>query len=300
MSKSVYPTLNKSVFAPNDMGGVSVRRVPEHHATHRHDHLFHELVYIESGSADHDTAGGLCKIRAGDLIVIRPQVWHAYLNPSRFCLINCLVDGRLIRRFADLLGNVPSSFDLYFRREPRPASESPVFLHCPARERSTLLKRLKGIIAEQQNQSLGWQLAAVTGALDVMLIASRLWARQAKPRPSAQTPTRAEQAVFDAVIHLESTYTQPVDLDALAEMVHLSRWHFSRIFTQRMGMGVVEFAHQLRVEEACRRLRLTGDPITHIAMDLGYNDISYFTRCFKKRLGQSPRAYRAASGMATT
>ncbi len=156
------------------------------------------------------------------------------------------------------------------------------------------MQRLEGMMAERDHASAGWELAVTAGLLDVLLITARLWAQQWEP-PNASLSPRTEQAVLEVVSYLESHYTEPIDLAALARHVHLSRWHLSRSFAQRMGMGVVEFAHRLRIEQACRRLRLTDDPIGSIAADMGYQEIAYFTRCFRKHLGQSPRAYRRAS-----
>lgn len=295
MASPDFYTLTTATVSLQPGAGISVQRVHDHGQMPPHDHLFHELVYIESGTAEHQTVAGTQPLRPGDLIVIRPQVWHAYRQPRRLCLFNCLFDSRLTRRFADLLRSIPGSFDLYLRRDPHPSSESPVVLHSRPAQRSALIQRLQTIIAEQDQQAAGWELATITGLLDVMLITARWWAQQSPPEPRQQLPSRAEQAVFDAVIHLEAAYTTQIDLTELAEKVHLSRWHFSRIFSQRMGMGVIEFVHHLRIEEACRRLRLTEAPVTQIALDLGYNDVSYFTRCFTKRLGENPRAYRRRS-----
>jgi AraC-like DNA-binding protein len=59
-------------------------------------------------------------------------------------------------------------------------------------------------------------------------------------------------------------------------------------------MGIVEFVHRTRAEEACRLLRMTEDPVGRIASRVGYDEIAYFSRCFRGQIGQSPRAYRRA------
>ncbi|MFW6060235.1 MAG: helix-turn-helix domain-containing protein [Phycisphaeraceae bacterium] len=274
--------------------GVSVHRIANHRNTSPHDHLFHEIVYIEAGTAEHETAGGRQRLRGGDLIVLRPQVWHAYHHARGLTLINCLFDGRLTRRFADVLRAVPGSFDLFQRRSAQPRRDPPAVLRCGPEQRAALAQRLESMMAESSQATPGWELAVTVGLLDVLLITARLWAQQWAPS-TVTLPPRTEQAVQETVAHLESHYTEPIDLSALAQRVHLSRGHLSRSFAQRMGMGVVEFAHRLRIEQACRRLRLTDDPVGQIATDLGYHEIAYFTRCFRKHLGQSPRAYRRAS-----
>ena len=292
MADPTVPTLNIDSLGPSAQAGLCVQRHANHGNTAAHDHVFHEIVYIEAGSVEHETAAGRQRLRPGDVIVLRPYVWHAYHDARRLTLINCLFDGRLIRRFDDLLRAVPGSFDLYRRRERRPRSEAPIVLHCRPAQRPALLRRLDAIMAEREAGEPGWELAATTGLLDVLLIVARLWGRVWSP-PQVELPARTEQALFDTVIYLEDHYTELVDLEYLARRVKLSRWHLSRSFSRRMGMGVIEYIHRLRIEEACRRLRLGNEPIGRIAMELGYGEIAYFTRRFRSLMGQSPRQYRA-------
>lgn len=189
---------------------------------------------------------------------------------------------------------MPGSFDLYRRRERRPSQQLPVALRCRPAQRVTIVQQLDAIMAEQDQTAPGWELAVTAGLLNVLLITARLWTQQWEPTPIA-LPPRTERAIHDVVGHLEDHCTEPVNLTALARRVHLSRWHLSRSFNRSMGMSVTEFVHRLRAEEACRRLRLTDQPVGQIASDLGYNEIAYFTRCFHRHLGQSPRAYRQAT-----
>jgi transcriptional regulator GlxA family with amidase domain len=99
--------------------------------------------------------------------------------------------------------------------------------------------------------------------------------------------------VLHAAHHIETHVAEPLTLQSLAQRAGVSGAHLSRSFKKRMGMGVVDYMHRLRTEEACRLLRLTELPITAIALRLGYGEIAYFSRCFKVYTGQSPRAYRA-------
>lgn len=81
-------------------------------------------------------------------------------------------------------------------------------------------------------------------------------------------------------------------LAELAQRVELSPWQLSRRFRERMGLGLPVYLQQLRVEEACRRLARTDDPITTIAITVGFDDPAYFSRVFKDITGRTPRAYR--------
>lgn len=271
-----------------------------------HDHLFHEIVYVEQGCGVHVTAAGRSPLRPGDVLVLRPQVWHAYEQTVDLHIINCLVDSRLISRFSSLLSQVPASFDLYRRRTRQASDEAHAHLHARPVIARQMLDRFNQIMQEQKHQKPGWQAAAVLGVMEILVACARLASdavpevgRSQQDDPSATknepvAPTRAHQAVQDATAIIESQYHKPISLESLAKRVHLSPGHLSRSFSKQMGMSVVSFIHRLRAEEACRLLIATHQPVTEIAAVVGYDEVAYFSRCFRQQLGVSPKAYRDA------
>jgi AraC-like DNA-binding protein len=241
------------------------------------------------------SADGRRIIKQGDLIVIRPQVWHGYDRTRNLTIINCLFQKRLLQRFAPLLADVEGSFDLFRRPARRPEQEAPAVLHVRPAQRPALVDRFERIMAEQRQRANGWQAAITAALLDILVATARLRRHQALANEPVKPTGRTDQAVLDIVTHLESSYTQPVRLDDLAARITLSPAHLSRHFGRRMGMGIVEFVHRLRCEEACRLLRWSEESIGRIAMRVGYDEIAYFSRCFRRQIGQSPRQYRRES-----
>jgi AraC-like DNA-binding protein len=279
--------------------GLFVHRIAGHKETGAHNHIFHEIVYVESGGAEHHTAAGVQKLRPGDVIVIRPQIWHAYYQPRDLTIINCLIDAQLMHRVGTLLTRVTGAFELYRRRLPDQGRTPPVVLHASPAERMVLLARLQSIIIEQHQQRNGWEASATAALLDVLVGIIRLMGpRTADPAP--RISLHSEQAVLDIASYLEMHFSEPVQLDALARRVDLSPAHLSRSFSKRMGMGLVEYVHRLRAEEACRLLQCTGDRVADIALRVGYDEIAYFSRCFRAQMGRSPREYRQSINRSIT
>ncbi len=263
-----------------------------------HDHLFHELVFVVEGTGVHWSAAGREPLRPGSVVVLRPQVWHAYEKTQTLRIINCLVDSRLITRFGQLLSQVPGSFDLYRKRTRSPQHEPPTMLHMRPAQFRPVVDRLTQIMQELKQQREGWQASTILGAMDVLVSCARLAADGATRETVLPTEHlgRSHQAVLQAVAYIESNYNKAISLDELSGHVHLSSAHRSRSFTRHMGMNVVSFIHRLRLEEACRLLKATSLPITYIAAVVGYDEIAYFSRCFRQQLGMSPRAYRQHDG----
>ena len=71
--------------------------------------------------------------------------------------------------------------------------------------------------------------------------------------------------------------------------------YLNRQFRQAAGISISDALHQVRVEQACRLLRQTGEPAELIAQKVGYGNIKYFFVIFKKLTGSTPRQYREAA-----
>ena len=83
---------------------------------------------------------------------------------------------------------------------------------------------------------------------------------------------------------------------ALADLAHtagLSRYHFLRTFRRVTGVTPHQWLLRARLREAAQRLLATREPITQIALAVGFDDLSNFVRSFRAEFGRSPRRYRA-------
>jgi AraC-like DNA-binding protein len=106
-------------------------------------------------------------------------------------------------------------------------------------------------------------------------------------------PTRpASERILTVRDHLRETFAKPHRLDALAMAAGLSVPHFCTLFRRLTGYAPIDFLIRQRVQAACRLLDTTDDSIAAIALQVGYEDPYYFTRCFRRVIGSSPRAYR--------
>lgn len=79
---------------------------------------------------------------------------------------------------------------------------------------------------------------------------------------------------------------------ALAQEMHLSRAHFSRLFKKTTGQSPLDFLVETRLSRARHLLRETPLSIGEIAERLDYADVYFFSRQFKQKTGVSPLAYR--------
>ncbi|MFW5744854.1 MAG: helix-turn-helix transcriptional regulator [Spirochaetota bacterium] len=89
--------------------------------------------------------------------------------------------------------------------------------------------------------------------------------------------------------HIELNYAEPLRLEELAAMMETSPSHFSRVFRRETGVPLFEYINRTRIRKACVLLRRADLAITRIALDVGYNNVSFFNRYFRRIMRASPR-----------
>jgi AraC family transcriptional regulator len=111
--------------------------------------------------------------------------------------------------------------------------------------------------------------------------------------PAAKTVDRGRIARVLRV--LESNIVESHTLADLAHMAGLSRYHFLRTFKCVTGVTPHQWILRARLRDAARRLVASRDPVTEIALDVGFEDLSNFIRSFRAEFGASPSRYRSSA-----
>lgn len=95
---------------------------------------------------------------------------------------------------------------------------------------------------------------------------------------------------------LAEHYDQPHPVRALVELSGLSERSFKRRFHQATGMPPLEYVHTLRLEEAKQWLESSNASVEAIVEAIGYEDASFFSRLFRRKVGLTPTQYRRRFG----
>jgi AraC-like DNA-binding protein len=144
------------------------------------------------------------------------------------------------------------------------------------------------------------QLAAGAGAMGLeelgLALAACVLAQAGagSRRSSLELPDnrRAREHVVAAIERLERAEPGALGLAELAASVGLSPFHFLRLFKRETGVTPHRFLVQTRIRRAIALLRETSRPVTDIAFDVGFGDLSNFIHAFRREVGVSPRRYR--------
>lgn len=252
-----------------------------------HDHDVAELVIILGGRAIHVIDKDEFTIGAGDVFVLQTPWTHGFKKMNQLQLWNIMYHPILLKEADIYLRKMPG-YHALFILEPRFRTQqgfrSKLRLS-PSRLSyvSQLAEHMAREYAERSEgyqaviQGIFWQLTAFLSR-QYSLIESE----------EGQTLLRTAQAIS----FLENHYTSSIHLQDLAELMHLSINQMLRVFKATTGISPIQYLLQYRIKKACNLLRETSLNITTIALHIGFTDSNYFTRQFRKIIGQTPEQYR--------
>lgn len=98
--------------------------------------------------------------------------------------------------------------------------------------------------------------------------------------------------VTDAILFIQKNYSKDISLDQLADMTGLTPSYFSALFKKETGTTLSNYLIRYRLDIAQQQLRNTHLSISEIAASVGYPDVKYFSRIFKKQLNTTPSEFR--------
>lgn len=123
----------------------------------------------------------------------------------------------------------------------------------------------------------------------LMLIARTRQGADSRRMTLADTATRRRQAIMlKAKQYVDQHYREPVSLNDIASALNVSPYYLSHIFSRECDFSLFEYLTNVRMRQA-RLLLQQGLPIKAVAAEVGYDDLSYFSKAFCRHFGFPPR-----------
>lgn len=251
---------------------------PDDQPVHTHDFL--ELVYVVRGKASHILPSKEYQISGGDFFLLNEKDWHGYRTLTRrgIEIINCLFLPSFIED-AECLKP--------FYNERRYRIRLPEALRVQARG------LLDNMFYELVHKNNGYKQMIKTNLTQLLINMNRIFDRDEKYERLGNLSDVKKQNVAYAIRYIDSNYKKEITLEELAKKTGFTPNYFCGIFKKITGKTVIEYRNEARIKEARQLLSFSTKKITSICFEMGFNDLTYFERVFKKYAGTSPREYRA-------
>lgn len=96
----------------------------------------------------------------------------------------------------------------------------------------------------------------------------------------------------EVIKYIQTNYNKPISIKELADIAQYSEYHFLRFFKNETSKTCTQYINHFRIQKAAFLLSNTNLAITEIAYEVGFGDVSYFIRTFRKYMAISPTKFR--------
>ncbi|WP_328469233.1 AraC family transcriptional regulator [Actinoplanes sp. NBC_00393] len=255
-----------------------------HQDTHPdHTHSFVEIAVMVGGEGRHRSVLGNQQLRVGDVVLLRPGVWHGYEQCAALDLYNCCFSVDLLHRELAWTREDPLLSYLLWTGPYAMQRRGMLTAHLSPGELAESIEHLDALDKIRARPHRGDIIGRLILFLSVL--------SRAVAGDQAAAPTHP--AVTQAMRLMEADLARRWTLTELADKLGLSAGYLVRIFKATTGLPPVAYLSRHRVETAANLLLHTDDPITQIAQDVGWPDQNYFARRFRAHYGLSASTYRA-------
>lgn len=235
-----------------------------------HAHRNAELFYVVGGRGQFRIEDELHPVTPDDLVVVNPLVQHTEVslnaNPLEYIV----------------LGIEGLELSVHDAAEER---------FCIVNFRGgsqSVLPILREMLQEVQAGLPGCD-AVCQGLLEVLVV--RLM-RRTDFSASLAPPQHASKECAAVRRYIDTHFKENLNLDALAELVHVNKFHMAHAFTREYGISPISYLNERRIQESALLLRSTDLSLSRISQMMGFSSPSYFSQSFRRQMGQSPLAYR--------
>lgn len=238
------------------------------------------FVFLIDGQADFHVDGTDYAMQSGDILII-PAHTPYRANTNDFCEYYFYhFDGEI--QNTDFPALAPLSRRFSFDLPER--TDSCIYFTAHTATGQDSRRIYNGIIACTEYHARGTHTGQKLLECEFLKILLRLAdiaerARQDNPLPSA---------LNRIMIYIKKNLTRPLGLDEICEAVGISPSYAGRLFKQHMNTTVTEYINSEKLYYACELMTETSMNLTEIADYLGYCDIFYFSKRFKRKFGKAP------------
>lgn len=260
------------------------RPVGDIHTFHEHTHdLYHIVLYTQS-SGYYFKCGVRYRAEPGVLVIVSPGQPHDFVSLRRSSVYS-----EITFSFATPAGKVLTlPFEKLLNLYTGVTGQLQGALHLPRDTTQELLVVLIQIMDYLQSPSAMSDFYAQRALTQVFdLIAAHLYTETIPGAALGQ-----DNFLLRARQYVDAHYAEVITAADLAALCHCSKGHLFRTFKQAFQVSPLAYQQDLRFEAAQRLLRFTSLRCYEIAQRVGFANIYYFHRQFRKRVGMTPRQYR--------
>lgn len=290
IDRDIYISDNPDVFDSKKLMGdekmICMRTHTRfvHFPEHRHN--FIEIIYMCTGTTHHVVNGKDLILRPGELLFLNQSaVQEIFPAGENDIAVNFFILPEFLEYGLNMIEYEENQLRDFILNCLRSGNNAPGYLHFKVADILPVQNLVENLIWSLRNKPMSKRSInqATMGLLFLQLIncTDRL-----------ETDTKGEQKlIIDVLSYIEAHYRDG-QLTELADHLHYDFNWLSKEIKKRTGKTYTVLVQNKRLGIAAYLLTSTSKSVMEIALEVGYDNISYFHRIFQKRYGTSPKKYR--------
>ena len=241
-----------------------------------HTHIYHEMFYVIDGEIDHSLNGTVRRLSPGDFYFIAPGDVHCFMRESGNAASHrdVMVTNAQWQKACDFVGA-----DLYMEL----AHLSPIRVKITPNQIRGLETLLSDITASADKEKVRGEYINILCIELIKILLGRKQKEQSREYPAWLRNLLDKFNMADNFIE---------GLPKILSYVNYNQAYVCREFKKYVGITMTEYLNNLRLNYAAMLLQTKHDSIISIAGAAGFQNLSYFNRCFKKKYGMTPSAFQ--------
>ncbi len=151
---------------------------------------------------------------------------------------------------------------------------------------------MQACLYEQQEKALGYELALRGRFIELYITLLRNCATPHPTVPEQELAGDTAQQLHRIFIYLQENYQYNISMQEVADVCGISYYHFSRFFKKMTNKKFNEYLLEMRLNYAQKKLLQDNRSVSDIALECGFEYVSYFIQKFKERTGLTPKDFR--------
>lgn len=253
--------------------------------THTHD-LYHIVLYTDS-TGYYMRDGRRYRATPGTLVIVSPGQPHDLVSQRRSSVYSEITFSFQTQSEKLLTSPFEEVLRLYCG-VPNRLDDAPHLSKAATEELLVVMIQIMDYLKSPSLMSDFYAQRALTDIFDIILThcCTEMF-------PTAET--EPDNRILQVKQYIDDHYTDAITVEDLTVVSHCSKGHLFRTFKKYFRISPLAYQQDLRFEAAQRLLRFTSLRCYEIAQRVGFSDVYYFHRQFKKRMGVTPLNYRQAA-----
>lgn len=249
------------------------------HAHHFHDQ--YEVYYLLSGERHYFIKDRVFHVKPGTLVIINEYDLHKTTDAGSEDHVRILIN--FTKNYFAASPHVNELLIKLFTKNNFVIPFSPA-------DRQYVEALLYKMTHEVQNKAIGFEVSLQALLMELLVYAVRYIEENRNHK--LEHPSPMHEKISEIVQYINNNYNSPLCLPSVSKKFFISQYYLSRVFKQATGFTFIEYVNSIRVREAQRLLRESGDKVIDIAEKVGFKNVAHFGRVFKKITNFSPLNYR--------